>query len=114
MPPLTDPVILAQFHAVLGNWKYTGYVTAKELVLEWISNELGGLTLKQVAQAMHEFLQRGGVIDQVTETRPEWNVWPYHYDFRLLIGNRVAYLEVILQDDDPADPTIHIVSIHDA
>jgi hypothetical protein len=114
MPPLTDPVILAQFRTTLGNWRYTGYVTAKDLALEWIADELGGLTLKDVAKALHDFVQGGGAIDQVPETRPEWNVWPYHYDFRLMIGSRFVYLEVILQDDDPADPTIHVVSIHDA
>lgn len=114
MPPLNDPGILAQFQAVLANWKYTGYVTAKDLALDWIANELSGMTLKDVAKAMHQFLQGGGVIQQIPETRPEWNVWPYHYDFRFPLAGRDVYLEVILQDDDPSDPTIHIVSIHDA
>ncbi len=113
MPPLTDPVILAQFGIVLANWNYTGYVTAKDVALEWIANNLSGLTLKNVAEAMHEFLQRGGVIDQVPETRPEWSMWPFHYDFRLQLAGREVYVETILQDDDPNDPTIHIVSIHD-
>ncbi len=69
MPSLTDPVILGQFRAVLANWRYTGYVTAKDVVLDWIANELGGLKLKDVAKAMHDFLQGGGVIDQIPETR---------------------------------------------
>ena len=113
MPPLTDPAILAQFHSVLANWRYTGYVTAKDIVLDWIAANLGGLTLRDIARAMHDFLQTGGVIDQVPETRPEWSAWPYHYDFRLHLGSRYVYLETILQDDDPHDPTVHIVSIHD-
>jgi hypothetical protein len=95
MPPLTDPVILAQFQAVLANWNCTGYVTAKDVALAWIADELGG------------------IIDQVKETRPEWDDWPFHYDFRLPIRGRELYIEVLLQDDDPKDPTIHIVSIHD-
>ncbi|HXG11392.1 MAG TPA: hypothetical protein VNK04_16680 [Gemmataceae bacterium] len=113
MPPLTDPTILAQFKIVLGNWNYTGYVTAKEVVLDWIARELGGLTLKDIAKIMHDHLQGGGVIDQVAEQRPEWSAWPFHYDFRVRLGNRNIYIETILQDDDPKDPTIHIVSIHD-
>jgi hypothetical protein len=113
VPPLSDSVILAQIRTVLANWNYSGYVTAKEGVLEWMANELKTCTLKDVAQAMYSHLEQGGVIDQVVETRPEWNQWPYHYDFRLPIDSRTVYIEVILQDDDPSDPTIHIVSMHD-
>src|SRR5262245_55033343 len=113
MPPLIDPAILAQFQAVLVNWNYTGYVTAKDVVLEWIANSLGGLTLKDVARAMHDFVAAGGVIDQQPERRPEWSMWPYHYDFRLPLAGRQLYIETILKDDDPNDPTIAIVSIHD-
>jgi hypothetical protein len=56
----------------------------------------------------------GGVIDQVPETRPEWSAWPFHYDFHLQLAGRDVYIETILKDDDPNDPTIRIVSIHDA
>jgi hypothetical protein len=113
MPPLTDPVLLGQFRAVLANWKYTGYVTAKDFVLEWIADELSGLTLKDVSKAMCDFLQAGGVIDQIPETRAQWNDYPFHYDFRLHLGGRFVYIESVLENDDPADPTIRIVSIHD-
>jgi len=34
MPALTDRAILAQFQAVLANWNYTGYVTAKDVALD--------------------------------------------------------------------------------
>jgi len=113
MPPLNDPSILAQFHAVLGNWNVTGYVTAKDVVLDWVAKELGSLSLKDVARAMHDHVRVGGEIDQVVERRPEWSAWPCHYDFRVRLGTRHIYLETILQDDDPNDPTIHVVSIHD-
>ena len=59
---------------------------------------------------MHDFLAAGGVIDQTKETRPEWNLWPFHYDFRFTLAGRSVYIETILQDDDPNDPTIEIVS----
>ena|ERR1035438_8334923 len=113
MPPLTDPAIIAQFQTVVAEWNCTGYVTAKEIALDWIANELGGLDLKAVAKAMYDHLQQGGVIDQVKETRPEWSVWPFHYDFRLILAGKNIYIETVLQDDDPNDPTIEIVSIHD-
>jgi len=74
---------------------------------------LKGLTLKDVAKSMHDHVRAGGVIDQQPERRPEWNHWPYHYDFRLRIGTRHVYIETILQDDDPKAPTIHLVSIRD-
>jgi hypothetical protein len=31
----------------------------------------------------------------------------------LEIGGRLLYIETILPDDDPNDPTIHVVSVHD-
>jgi hypothetical protein len=113
MPPLTDAGIIAQFRAVLANWNFTGYVTAKDVALEWMANHLTGLTLKNVARALNDSLQRGDVIDQVAETRSEWSMWPFHYDFRIGLAGRDVYIETILVDDDPSDPTIHIVSIHD-
>jgi len=113
MPPLTDTIILSQFDAVLNNWNYTDYVTAKPQVLDWIANNLAGLGFKDVAKAMHAHCRSGGVIDQVPECRPEYSAWPYHYDFRLQLAGKLLYIETILQDDDPRDPTIRIVSIHD-
>jgi len=113
MPPLSDPAILAQIKAVLANWNFTGYVTAKDLALEWMKDELG-LTLKDVAKAMNLHCQFGGVIDQQPETRAEWSDWPFHYDLRLPLSGRDVYIETILQDNDPSDPTLHIVSVHDA
>ena len=70
--------------------------------------------LKAVAKRMYEHLQAGGTIDQTPETRPEWNDRPFHYDFRLVIDGWRVYIETILVDDDPTDPTVHIVSMHDA
>ena len=109
MPALTDPSITAQFLAVLANWNYTDYVTAKPLALDWIANNLGGLSLKDVAKAMNDFCQTGGVIDQVPERRTEYSSWSFHYDFRLQLAGKEISIETILQDDDPKDPTIRIV-----
>ena len=61
---------------------------------------------------MNDFCRTGGVIDQVPERRAEYSSWPFHYDFRLHLAGKELYIETILQDDDPKDPTIRIVSIH--
>ncbi len=63
---------------------------------------------------MFRFFAAGGEIDQVRETRPQWSEHQFHYDFRMDIGSRLLYIETILFEDDPNDPTIHVVSIHDA
>jgi hypothetical protein len=114
MPALTDPIILAAFRSALSNWNFTDYVTEKDTAMEWRSRELRGINLKAVAKLMYDHLQADGTIDQTPETRPEWNDRPFHYDFRLMINNRRVYIETILVDDDPADPYVHIVSMHDA
>lgn len=117
MAPLNDPQIQAQFAAVLNNWNVTGYVTAKEIVLDWIAENVPGYDLRAIAKLIHDYLQAGGMPDQVRERRPEYNDRDYHYDdFRLPIPERQrqVYIETILMDDDPSDPTIYIVSMHDA
>src|SRR5262245_54735846 len=114
MAPLADPQLLACFQAILGNWYVTDYVTAKETALEWAGKNLAGFSLKALAKLMNDHVQAGDVIDQVRETRPEWNDREYHYDFRLAWSGRLLYIETVLVDDDPRDPTLHIVSIHDA
>lgn len=115
MPPLADPLILAQFVAVLNNWNVTGYMTAKAVVLDWIADNLPEHDLRAIAKLMYDYLQDGGKPDQVRERRPEYNDRDYHYDFRLSIPERQrqVFVETILVDDDPSDPTIHIVSMHD-
>jgi hypothetical protein len=114
MPPLTYPVILACFKAVLCNWYVTDYVTAKDGALQWAGINLDKFSLKSLAQLMYEHVQAGGTIEQVRETRPEWDDWPFHYDFRLPWFGRPLYIETVLVDDDPKDPYIRIVRIQDA
>src|ERR1700736_3003628 len=47
---------MAQFRKVLAEWNCTGYVTAKEVARNWIASNVGGLDLKAVAKAMHDFM----------------------------------------------------------
>jgi len=114
MPPLVDPQILDCIKAVLSNWYVTDYVTAKDEALDWAGKNLPDFALKTLAKLMHAHAAKGERIDQVRETRPEWNDRDYHYDFRLHWGSRLVYIETILVDDDPTDPTLHIVRIKDA
>jgi hypothetical protein len=78
-----------------------------------VAENLAPLTTFGVSEMMHQYVAAGGTIDQVPERRPEWNDRDFHYDLRLKIGDRSLYIETILVDDDPDDPLIKVVSIHD-
>ncbi len=115
MAPLTDPVRLNAYRNALRNWKYTGFVTWKEEAARWVRRELEGSPIKEIARLMHEYVEGGGEIDEQRETR-EWLEGEYHYDLRFPIGGRWIYIETLLSfedPEDPDDPTICVVSIHD-
>lgn len=114
MARLTDPALLAMFRHALSEWNCSGYITWKRIAREWVEDNLEGFTTRAVGEELFRFFDAGGEVDQVRETRPEWSEQRFHYDFRLEIGGRRLYIETILVDDDPDDPTIHVVSIHDA
>ena len=111
---LTDPAILAKFQHALSQWKFTGYITWKPIARQWVEQNLEGWTTRSIAEEMSRFFDSGSKIDQTQETRREWNEHRFHYDFRIEIGGRLLYIETVLVEDDTDDPTIHIVSIHDA
>ncbi len=113
MPRLEDPVSLARYRSALANWRITGYVDWKETARTWVRNQLGEHEPRQIARLMFEHVEAGGEIDQVPERRPEWNDRPFHYDLRISVAGRLLYIETILLDDDPDDPVIRVVSIHD-
>jgi hypothetical protein len=114
MPPLRDPEVQARYCRALANWRVTGYVTWKPRAEDWILANLEDVSAREVAGLMYEHVQAGGVVDQVPERRPEWNDYDYHYDLRLVIQGRMRYIETLLLDQDPDDPTILVVNIHDA
>jgi hypothetical protein len=114
MPPLTDPSILACIKTILDDWYVTDAVTIKDVAEQTAARDLPGFNLKALAKLMHQHVQAGGVIDQQRERRPDWNDRDYHYDFRLPWAGRALYIETVLVDDDPKNPYLHIVSIHDA
>src|SRR5262245_15366470 len=73
MPRLQDPLVLAQYLSALANWRYTGYVDWNENAWEWARDQLGQRRQRQMSRLMFEYVEAGGEIDQVPETRPEWN-----------------------------------------
>jgi hypothetical protein len=113
MAPLGDPIVYAKIYGALSNWRYTGYVTWKAVARAWVETNLEGATTRAVAEMMFEHVVSGGEIDQVKESRLEWTEQRFHYDFRISVGDRLIYVETVLIEDDPQDPIIHVVSIHD-
>lgn len=114
MAKLTDPEVLTCYCNALANWRYDGYVEFLQRAAEWLDKELGERP-RDFAQRLHEFVAAGGEIDQVVETRPEWNFWTHHYDLRLDVNGRLIYVETRLKYRDPTDsddPVIYVVNIH--
>ncbi len=117
MPPLTDPELLSCFKNALANWRYSEFIRLTRIAERWLTAELTGLTVAELGRLMHDFVAAGGVIDQQRETRPEWTAHEYHYDLRIPIRGRLVYIETRLvyqKANDPDDPWIHVVNIHDA
>ena len=114
MAPLSDPLILDKIRHALSEWNCTGYITWKSVARAWVEANLEGMTTRAIGEDLFRYVEAGGPIDQVRESRPEWSEQRFHYDFRIPIAGRLVYIETILVEDDPEDPTIHVVSIHDA
>jgi len=72
------------------------------------------VTLKGIAELIYRHFDSGGQIDQVNETREEWLDFKFHYDLRLTIAERRIYIETVLLSEDPDDPEIQVVNIHEA
>lgn len=115
MAPLRDPRVLAAFRRALEEGRrFSGYVTWRPRAQEWVRTELPNMTLKAVTELMYQHVDSGGEIDQVRETRDEWRNFHFHYDLRLTISDRRIYVETILLSEDPDDPEIQVVNIHEA
>lgn len=114
MAPLADPQLLDCFKAILADWCVTDAVTIKKSAEDWAGANLKAFKLKTLARLMHDHVQAGGDIDQIRETRPDWNDRDYHFDFRLCWAGRPLYIETVLVDDNPRNPFLFIVSLHDA
>lgn len=114
MGTITDPDAYAVYLTTLSYWRYRGYILWKQVAREWLDRELSGFTAEMINELMYNHVRSGGRMDQVIERRPEYVGYRFHYDFRLPISGRRIYIETILIEDDEPDPTIRVVSIHDA
>jgi hypothetical protein len=114
MADAPDPDALARYKETLSHWRFRGYILWKAVAREWLDRELDGYTAEMIHELMHDYVAGGGTVHQVIERRPEYVAYRFHYDLRLPIGGRRIYIETVLIEDDEPDPTIRVVSIHDA
>jgi hypothetical protein len=118
MAPLTDPERLQAYKNALGNWRFEGYVgfNLRQQAHDWIRRELRNISLRELAQLMHEYVELGGTIEEVRETREEWaDKHEYHYDLRFLIRSKPVYFETRLicrMPYVPDEPWIEVVNVH--
>ena len=113
--PLIDATSLKAYRNALANWPFTDFIRWTEKALTDLRRKLEGFSAKEIGRAMHEYVEAGGEIDAVAETRPEWSEHRFHYDLRLNIEGQPIYLETRLfftNAADPDDPWIHVVSLH--
>jgi len=116
LAPLTDPDRLNAYTDALSNWNFDRYIQFEltEQSYRWIRAELG-ITTKEIGRLMHEYVSQGGVIDEVVETRPEWDEYDYHHDLRFSIQNIPVYIESRLHYTLPVKPDeswILVVNVH--
>ncbi|MGH7194074.1 MAG: hypothetical protein ACREJM_11180 [Candidatus Saccharimonadales bacterium] len=116
---MNDPDRFSAYRGALGNWSVGGYIQFEltEQAHRWLRRELGDITLKELGRQMFEYVDAGGDIDEVAETRPEWSgEYRFHHDLRLTIGGKAVCIETRLQYRLPvvADESwILVVNIHE-
>src|SRR4051794_14345079 len=98
MPPLTDPERLRCYHNALRNWNYTDFVLFVELAWEWLRANLSrAYSQREIARMLHKHIEAGGEIDEQVEKRELWrDLYPFHYDLRVVLGGRRIYFETCL------------------
>lgn len=75
------------------------------------------MALKDIGRLMFEYVDAGGKIDEVPETRPEWSdLYEFHYDLRPTIHDKPVYIETRLNYRLPVaadESSITVVNIHE-
>lgn len=118
MAPLTDEDRLRAYKDALGNWEVTGFVCFEliERAHKWLRTEFDGVTTKELARLMWDYVSSDGEIDEVRETRPDWSDdHEFHYDLRFKIQGKRVYVETRLNyrpPFKPDEPSIIVVSVH--
>jgi hypothetical protein len=104
------------FRSALRNWQVQGYLEFKKVAQRWLLDELPDWSLRDIRKEMHKFVEDGGLVDEQVERRPEYSHYEFHYDLRFKIAERAIYFETVLiveDADDPDDPIVLVVSVHD-
>jgi len=104
------------YRNALENWNYDGYLDFRALARNWIKANVSRRTLNEIKRLLHEFVAAGGKIDEQPETRSEFFGFEYHYDIRMTIDGIAIYFETVLEckkPDDPDDPRITVVNVHE-
>ena len=117
MAQLTDPVRLLKFKEALSNWQYSGYINYSRMSDAWIRGNLTKCNLLTIGKLLYEyFVDKGGHIDEVAETREEWkDKWDYHHDLRPLFRGKLLYVETRLcynPFEFDKEPTIFVANVH--
>jgi hypothetical protein len=115
--PEDREVRLRCYRNALRNWLYDGYIVPKKRVEEWLRQELPEFLWRDIRAELFRYVEAGGEIDEQAETRPEFVHYEFHFDLRVEIGGRRLYFETVLEirkdPDDPDDPMIVVVNVHD-
>ena len=108
------------YRNALRNWNCRGYVQFNPRAEKWLANEIPELAFLEIAGELYRYVEAGGEIDEQVEKRKLELAHDYaqefRYDLRVPIGRRRIYFETILlcdDADDPDDPTIVVVNVHD-
>jgi hypothetical protein len=120
MPPLNDPERSRCYLNALANWQFRGFIVFLQEAVRWIRIELSEYSEKELGRLLHEHVKANGCacVDEQVETREGWrNLHAFHHDIRMRVAGRLIYFEtrLIYRDaDDPDDPVIQVVNVHDA
>ena len=117
MAPIADPIRLQAYKDALKEWRNKTYVqfNLTEQAYRWIKTELDGISTREIARLIFEYVSSGGEIDEQLETRPEWSDYEFHHDFRFTIQDKPVYIETRLHCKPifvPNDSWIDVVNIH--
>jgi len=116
---LSDPDRLAAYQDALSNWRCTDFICFElnETAYRWLRSELDGITTDELGRLMWEYVEGGGKIHEVRETREIWSDdYEFHYDLKIMIQNKAVYIETRLIFSPPFAPdkaSILVVNIHD-
>ncbi len=82
MARLTDPEKLRCYLCALANWRCRGYIDLTHFAQQQLKQLDPSIQEFDLRKIMPDHVRAGGEIDSVTEARPEWSGWDYHYDLR--------------------------------